>query len=117
MRNGTAICTLRDAQDGGFTSHTFCNLKGVCMKKLTRLLLIGAMMLISVAPCVSRAQTTSTRVGVSGTRFIINGNPAFLLGVSYFDARYWRASNLDGLRARRYNLIRIWLERSRLFQQ
>jgi hypothetical protein len=36
--------------------------------------------------------------------------PTFLLGVSYFDGRSWRTDDLDALQARRFNLIRIWLD-------
>lgn len=49
-------------------------------------------------------------VGISGDKFTVNGQPRFLLGVSYFDASNWRVEDLDGLAARRFNLIRIWLD-------
>src|SRR3712207_6002037 len=49
-------------------------------------------------------------VGVDGTRFTLNNQPAFLLGVSYFDVRSWRVSDLDALQAQGYNLIRVWLD-------
>jgi hypothetical protein len=53
---------------------------------------------------------TAPRVGLSGDRFTLNGQPTFLLGVSYFDGANWHVSDLDALAARRFNLIRIWLD-------
>lgn len=50
------------------------------------------------------------KLAIAGERFTLNGKPTFLLGVSYFDGRFWRASDLDALAARRFNLIRIWLD-------
>jgi hypothetical protein len=47
-----------------------------------------------------------TKVGVKGTDFTINGVPTFLLGWSYFDASNWRASDLDAIRANRFNFVR-----------
>jgi hypothetical protein len=32
--------------------------------------------------------TVSTRLTIQGDRFSLNGTPTFLLGVSYFDARF-----------------------------
>ncbi|MGH8652475.1 MAG: cellulase family glycosylhydrolase, partial [Gammaproteobacteria bacterium] len=52
----------------------------------------------------------ATTIGISGDKFTINGKEAFLLGVSYFDAFNWHASDLDELKARGYNLIRVWLD-------
>lgn len=51
-----------------------------------------------------------TRLGIARDRFSINGTPAFLLGVSYFDARNWKQSDIDGLATRGFNNIRIWME-------
>lgn len=50
------------------------------------------------------------RLGIAGDRFSINGTPTFLLGVSYFDALGWKASDFDELAARQFNLIRIWMD-------
>jgi hypothetical protein len=47
---------------------------------------------------------------IDGDRFTFDGAPIFLLGVSYFDARDWFPSDLDGLSQRGWNLIRIWLD-------
>lgn len=47
---------------------------------------------------------------VDGDHFTFDGVPTFLLGVSYFDARDWTASDLDGLSQRGWNLVRIWLD-------
>ena len=50
------------------------------------------------------------KLGLSGDRLTINGQPAFLLGASYFDAVAWRTSDLNELAARRFNMIRIWCD-------
>ena len=50
------------------------------------------------------------RVGLSGDQLTINGQPAFLLGVSYFDAVAWRTSDLNEFAVRRFNMIRIWCD-------
>jgi hypothetical protein len=50
------------------------------------------------------------RVGLSGDKLTINGQPAFLLGVSYFDAVAWRVADLNEFANRRFNLIRIWCD-------
>src|SRR6185295_10727998 len=50
------------------------------------------------------------RLGLSGDKFTINGQPAFLLGASYFDAVAWRTSDLNELSNRRFNMIRIWCD-------
>jgi hypothetical protein len=51
-----------------------------------------------------------TQLGISRDQFSIAGAPTFLLGVSYFDARNWKRSDMDALAARGFNNIRIWLE-------
>jgi predicted amidohydrolase len=50
------------------------------------------------------------KLGISGDKFTINGQPQFLLGVSYFDFLDWRVSDLDDLWARRFNLVRIFMD-------
>ena len=50
------------------------------------------------------------QLGIEGDRFTIDGVPTFLLGVSYFDGRNFHIEDLDELAARRFNLIRIWLD-------
>ncbi len=52
----------------------------------------------------------NTVVGLAGDKFTINGQPTFLLGISYFDVAGWRASDLDALQMRRFNLVRIFLD-------
>jgi hypothetical protein len=51
-----------------------------------------------------------TRIGIAGDKFTINGQPTFLLGISYFDAVHWRLSDLDRLAELNFNLIRIFLD-------
>jgi hypothetical protein len=62
------------------------------------------------APPPPPPQAGPVSVGVSGDKFTVNGQPKFLLGASYFDASNWRTSDIDDLAARRFNLIRIWLD-------
>lgn len=52
----------------------------------------------------------TTTVSVEGDKLAIDGVPTFLLGVSYFDGRNWHVEDLDALAARRFNLVRIWLD-------
>lgn len=52
----------------------------------------------------------NTRLGIAGDKFTINGSPTFLLGVSYFDGRNYHESDLVSLRAKGFNLIRVWLD-------
>lgn len=58
----------------------------------------------------SRPVQATPRLGISGDRFAINGQPTFLLGASYYDGNGWKASDLDGLRDRQFNLIRIFMD-------
>lgn len=57
-----------------------------------------------------RIARTRNSLGIAGTKFTIGGEPTFLLGVSYFDAVGWQQADLDALQARRFNLIRIFLD-------
>lgn len=56
------------------------------------------------------APVANTVLGIAADGFTINGTRTFLLGVSYFDARHWKESDIDALAVRRFNNIRIWLE-------
>jgi hypothetical protein len=51
-----------------------------------------------------------TSLGIRGDRFTLNGTETFLLGVSYFDIKNWRVSDLDGFASRQFNLVRVWLD-------
>ena len=66
-------------------------------------------LLVFMSGGISRAQSGTTQLGISGDRFTINGQPTFLLGASYYDPTGWKTSDLDGLAARRFNLIRCFL--------
>lgn len=91
---------------------------------ISTLLVVGSSMLFVLPPAVTYAQssansleyttnlkeTRETRVGIAGDKFTINGQPTFLLGVSYFDAVHWRVSDLDRLAELNFNLIRIFLD-------
>lgn len=69
----------------------------------------SAMLSLNIASAMA-GQPAGSALGISGNRFTLCGEPTFLLGVSYFDAVGWRASDLDALQARRFNLIRIFLD-------
>ncbi|AFZ29875.1 hypothetical protein Glo7428_1306 [Gloeocapsa sp. PCC 7428] len=93
---------------------------------ISTLLVVGSSsMLFVLPPSVTYAQSPvvssetyaanlkasrETRVGIAGDKFTINGQPTFLLGVSYFDAAHWRVSDLDRLAELNFNLIRIFLD-------
>jgi hypothetical protein len=74
-------------------------------KKIFRFFLALFAMCVFAAPVI--AQTT---LGISGDKMTIDGQPKFLLGVSYFDALGWKTSELDGFQARKFNLIRIFMD-------
>jgi len=54
----------------------------------------------------------STRLQIRGTRFTLNGRPAFLLGISYYGALgagdEMVRQDLDEMRRRGFNWIRVW---------
>ena len=52
----------------------------------------------------------ATTLGISNGKFTINGVPTFLLGISYFDALYWRESDLDRFVAQSINCVRIFVD-------
>jgi hypothetical protein len=62
------------------------------------------------APPPGPAPVGPVTVGISGDKFTVNGQPTFLIGVSYFDGSNYQVSDFDALAARRFNLIRIWLD-------
>jgi len=62
------------------------------------------------APAPGPAPVGPVTVGIAGDKFTVNGQPKFLLGVSYFDGSNYQVSDFDALAARRFNLIRIWLD-------
>jgi hypothetical protein len=87
------------------------------MKSLVNSLLVAAWLISPAATgqdIVRDGSSTSAQasgaLGISGDKFTICGQPTFLLGVSYFDAIGWRMEDLDALQARRFNLIRIFLD-------
>lgn len=55
----------------------------------------------------------ATELGVSGTRFTIDGKPAFLLGCSYYAglgaSEAFAARDLDDMKALGFNWIRVWV--------
>lgn len=53
---------------------------------------------------------SNTILGIAGDRFTVNGNPTFLLGVSYFDGRNYHESDLVSFGAKGFNLVRVWLD-------
>ena len=80
------------------------------MKKLTPLFLSTLIFIITLGLVFPQSAGAAASLGISGKSFTINGTPTFLLGVSAFDA-VGKISNqdLDGLKERQFNLIRVWL--------
>lgn len=70
-----------------------------------RALFVAGLLMLLLA-----SQARAVTIGVAGDRFTFDGTPRFLLGISYFDARNWHASDLDEIRRLGYNSIRIWLD-------
>lgn len=67
--------------------------------------IVASLFLWCIAP-----RAPAVTIGIAGDRFTFDGTPRFLLGVSYFDARNWHASDLDELNRLGYNSVRIWLD-------
>ncbi len=71
-----------------------------------RLLMIVAIL------CMGRSVTAATELGVEGTRFTVNGQPTFLLGMSYYGAlgasREFIQQDLDDMQESGFNWIRVW---------
>jgi hypothetical protein len=73
-----------------------------------RVFISGAVLLTAVCAPGSRA----TELGIDGTRFTLNGSPAFLFGISYYgalgapDAVLYR--DLAEMQERGFNWIRVW---------
>jgi len=58
------------------------------------------------------AQSSPTVLGIDGARFTINGQPTFLLGISYYgglgaDDEIWRR-DFDKMQACGFNWVRVW---------
>lgn len=57
-------------------------------------------------------QSTNTVLGIQDARFVLNGRPAFLLGISYYAALGASAQNiqndLDDLQRDGFNWLRVW---------
>lgn len=64
----------------------------------------------TITPPTPPPSASGPVLGIDGDRFTLNGVPTFLLGVSYFDVLGWKASDFDMLAARKFNLVRIWLD-------
>jgi len=56
--------------------------------------------------------TSETKLGVEGTRFTINGEPTFLLGISFYGAlgasKEFILKDLDDMQRYGFNWIRVW---------
>jgi hypothetical protein len=56
---------------------------------------------------------SKTRLGIAGTQFTINGQPAFLHGISYYGAlgvrRQFVVRDLDDMQRYGFNWIRVWV--------
>ncbi len=80
----------------------------MCTGEATQM--IRTVILIGLA--LSATASWGVELGIDGTRFTLDGEPAFLLGVSYYGgcARTpeLMAADLDALRARGVNWLRVW---------
>ena len=68
--------------------------------------------LLALAAMGTRRPASATALGIDGTRFTLDGRPTFLVGVSYYGGlgapREFIERDLNDLRARRINWIRLW---------
>ncbi len=68
--------------------------------------------LLVLAAVGARRPASATTLGIDGTRFTLDGRPTFLVGVSYYGGlgapREFIEKDLEDLRARRVNWIRLW---------
>jgi hypothetical protein len=78
--------------------------------KLFAPLLLAGLVFPSRGGWAKRPAPAPVRLSVAGNSFALNGKKTFLLGVSYFDGRNWRDSDLEELARRGFNLVRIWLD-------
>ncbi len=62
-------------------------------------------------PSPSKSQSGTT-LGIEGTRFTVNGRPAFLLGISYYGGlgapRDFLRQDLDDVQRHGFNWLRVW---------
>ncbi|MGQ0810188.1 MAG: cellulase family glycosylhydrolase [Nitrospiraceae bacterium] len=77
---------------------------------MTRFVVTFALVATVLIGMTSTPAQASPQIGLAGDRFTVNGQPTFLLGISYFDALNWHLSDLDALKVHRFNLIRIFLD-------
>ncbi len=68
--------------------------------------------LILVLLCTGSVATAGTQLGVEGPRFTLNGEPTFLLGISYYGGlgapRQFIEQDLDDMQRLGFNWIRVW---------
>lgn len=64
------------------------------------------------SPAAFNSENTHSDIilGIANNQFTVNGQPTFLLGVSYFDGKNYHESDFVNLAAKGFNLIRIWLD-------
>ncbi len=77
-----------------------------------RVLRLRAVSAVWIIFCICSVSRAATELGVSSTRFTINGKPAFLLGISYYGALGARdefiSKDLDDFQRDGFNWIRVW---------
>ena len=67
---------------------------------------------VAVAADEQKDARSHTRLGIDGTRFTLNGQPAFLLGISYYGGlgapEEFIRRDLDDLQRLGFNWLRVW---------
>ncbi len=78
----------------------------------TRCCLVWAPLAVGLAVAAWGPSSQATELGIAGTRFTIDGKPAFLFGISYYGALGASAEairrDLDDMRNLGINWIRVW---------
>ncbi len=71
-----------------------------------------ALLALGALACAPAAPASETMLGIDGTRFTLNGEPAFLLGISCYGGTGAPVetvrADLDDLAARGVNWVRVW---------
>jgi endo-1,4-beta-mannosidase len=82
------------------------------MSKALALLALAAAAALGPAPVAVPGGRAPTRLGIQGTQFTVNGEPTFLLGLSYYGALGAAdealRSDLKEMKRRGFNWLRVW---------
>ena len=62
--------------------------------------------------CIGSSRSAATQLEIEGSRFTVDGKPAFLIGISYYGAlgasRQFIMQDLEDMQRLGFNWIRVW---------